>query len=135
MSDVTVNINPYQSPHEAHGIGPSIPLPDEPTDFRAWRKYLAFHLVVVLATFAAAMMNTGYWKLPNINAGALGPVLGLAIGTLMYVGLFQMAFVSPIVILLLFYGTFARDNRYLLAAIMELLLTGAYFVIATPMCQ
>jgi hypothetical protein len=134
-SDAAAAINPYQSPREPNGSASPSPVAADPTSFRGWRKYLAFHLIVVLAAFTLAMEDSGYWRFEIVGIGAFGQLIGLAVFVLVYVGLFQMMFVSPIVILLLFVRTFTLDKRYLIAATLELLLTAAYFVIVLPMCQ
>ena len=126
-----MDVNPYEVPHEFNAALVAL----EPTDFRPWRLFLAFHLTLVIATLIATLLDMGYFgRLGAIPAPGF-QFLFSALFFAVTVGVFVHCFVAPIAIVILFVRAITHDKRYALAAVSELLLTAAHFFIVLPMCQ
>jgi hypothetical protein len=128
-----ISNNPYEPPRESCAVLNS-KAPTELAALRFWRGYLAIHLLFVVATFVATMLDTGYWKL-NSAEGSGFHVLIYALMMLVAPGIFLAMFVSPIIILVLFARAYNLDKRYAVVGLAELLLYGAHLFIALPLCQ
>jgi hypothetical protein len=131
----TAAVNPYESPQYG-ASGTETKRGEQPKDFNRWRVYLAVHLLIVLATFVATMTDTGYWTPVDLGGTVPGHFLGMCLFVAVMAGLFLVVYVSPVIILVLFFRAIKRrEPGYAVAGVAELLLAGAHLFIAMPMCQ
>jgi len=124
-------LNPYQSPRENCETAKPAPTLAALSDFYWWRVYLLIHVAIVIATLFATFVDRGYLR-PVFSGETMA---GIALILFAMIGMAQVTYASPILILVLTVRSFTHDRRYALGGLAELLLPGTQVLVALPLCQ
>jgi len=105
-------------------------------DKKYWRVYLLIHLAVVICTVIATLFDTGYWPSSWFsNAGPGGVFIAYLLGFTVIIGVVGLGYVSPLLIVFLFYRVVNGDRHYVAAGLAEVFLAGMHWFAAFPLFQ
>ena len=117
--------------HPAHPREPA-----DSNDQKYWRIYLWTHLAVVICTVIATAFDTGYWPSSWLSsAGTAGKFIEYLLEFTVIIGVVGLGYVSPLLILFLFYRVVNGDRHYVASGCAEVLLVGMHWFAALPLFQ